>query len=70
MWSGRTGADRREDTKIPYFTKNDGMILLSDPVWLQGGFSTLVGLFYWVIWNINIGKMVRMVCRLCQAAGT
>ena len=41
-----------------------------DPQWLQGGFSTLVGLFDRVVLKTNVGKTVEMVCCPCQAAGT
>ena len=37
---------------------------------MQGGFSTLVGLFDWVGLRTNAGKIVVMVFRPCQAAGT
>ena len=46
------------------------MIVLSDPVWMQEEFSTLVGLFDWVGLRKNVRKTVGMVCRPCQAAGT
>ena len=45
------------------------MVALSDPRWLQGDFSTLVGLFDRVGLKTNVRKIVRMVCRLFQAAG-
>ena len=43
---------------------------MSDPPWLQGAFSTLVGLFDRVGLRTNSGKKFDMVCRPCQAAGT
>ena len=46
------------------------MVALSDPGWVQGAFSTLLGLFEKVDLKTNVGKTVRMVCRLCQVAGT
>ena len=46
------------------------MIVSSDPGWLQGAFSTLLGMFYWVGLRKNIGKTVGMVCCMCQTAGT
>ena len=46
------------------------MVALSDPRWIQGTFSTLVGLFDRVSLRTNSGKTVSMVCRPCQAAGT
>ena len=46
------------------------MVASLDPQWLQGFFSTLVGLFDRVGLRTNFGKTFGMVCRLCQAAGT
>ena len=37
---------------------------------MQGGFSTLLGLFDWVGLRKNVGKTYIMVCRPCQEAGT
>ena len=46
------------------------MVPSSDPQWIQGAFSTLVGIFDWVgLWT-NVRKTYRMVYRPCQAAGT
>ena len=49
------------------FYANDGMVLLSDPAWLQGSFTALLGLFDRVGLQTNVGKNVRMVCHPCQA---
>ena len=46
------------------------MVTLSDLQWIQGYFSTLVGLFDRVVLNTNIRKAVGMVFHPCQAAGT
>ena len=46
------------------------MVPSSEPKWLQGGFSTLVGLFDRVGVNTNVVKTFGMVCRPCQEAGT
>ena len=46
------------------------MLASSDPGWLQGDFNTLVTLFDQVGLHTNGGKMVAMVFRPCQAAGT
>ena len=46
------------------------MIASSDPGWLQGAFSTLLGLFDRVGLNTNVGNTVEMVCHSFQAAGT
>ena len=45
------------------------MVESSDPGWLQGGFSTLVGMFNWVGLRTNVGKTVGMVFLPCQASG-
>ena len=45
------------------FYAEDGMVASSDPKWLQGEFSTLVGLFNRVGLQNNAGKTVGMVCR-------
>ena len=49
---------------------DDRIIVSSEPVWLQGSFSTLVGLFDWVGLSTNVRKTVGMVCHPCQAACT
>ena len=46
------------------------MVASSDPHWIQGAFSTLVGLFYRVVVRTNVRKTVGMVCRPCQAEVT
>ena len=46
------------------------MIASSEPGCIQGGFSTIVGLFERLGLKTNVGKMVGMVFRLCQVAGT
>ena len=43
------------------------MVALSDPAWLQGAFTALLGLFYRVGMLTNFGKTVSMVCHPCQA---
>ena len=52
------------------FYADNGMFTSSDSRWLQGYFSTLVGLFYRVVLHINVGNIVGMVFRLCRAPGT
>ena len=42
------------------------MVASSDPAWLQGAFTALVGLFDRVGLRTNVGKTVRMVCHPCQ----
>ena len=51
------------------FYSDDGMVASSDPVWLQGAFNALVGLFYRVGLQTNVGKTVGMVSHPCQSAG-
>ena len=46
------------------------MVTSLEPRWLQGAFSTLVGVFDRVGLKINVGNTVGMVFRPCQAAGT
>ena len=46
------------------------MVASSDPRWILGAFSTLVGLFDRVGLQTNDGKTVDMVCRPYHAAGT
>ena len=48
------------------FYADDGMVVSSDPAWLQGAFTALVGLFYRVGLLTNFGKTVSMVCHPCQ----
>ena len=43
------------------------MVLSLDPVWLQGAFTALVGLFDRVGLRKNVGKTVSMVCHPFQA---
>ena len=64
----RHGREERHQSAL--FYADDGMVASSDPGWLQGAFSTLVGIFYRVGLRKNVGKMVGMVCRPCQAAIT
>ena len=45
------------------------MVASSDPKWIQGGFSTLFGLFDRVGLKTNVGKSIVTVCRPCQVAG-
>ena len=65
---GGLGKEVRHQNYLLY--TDDGMFTSLDPQWLQGGFSTLVGLFDRVVLKNNVGKIFGMVCRLCQAAGT
>ena len=64
---GELGKEGRH--QVALFYSDDGMVASSDPRWLQGVFSTLVGLFDRVGLRKNFGKTVVMVCQPCQAAG-
>ena len=43
------------------------MVVSSDPAWLQGAFTALVGIIDRVGLMTNVGKTVIMVCHPCQA---
>ena len=45
------------------------MVASSDPGWLHGGFSTLIGLFDRLGLNANVRKTVAMVFRPFQSTG-
>ena len=49
------------------FYSDDGMVVSSDPVWLQGAFNALVAIFDRVGLLTNVGKTVSMVCHPCRA---
>ena len=49
------------------FYADNSMVVSSDPVWLQGAFTALLGLFGRVGLMTNVGKTVSMVCHPCQA---
>ena len=49
------------------FYANDGMVVLSDPAWLQGVFNALVAIFDRVGLLTNVRKTVSMVCHPCRA---
>ena len=52
------------------FYADSGMVASLEPQWLQGAFSTIVGMFNRVFLKINIRKTAGKVCCPCQAAGT
>ena len=55
---------------MPSSTRTMAWLNLLDPLWLQGEFITLVGLFGRVGLRTNVGNTVVMVFRPCQALGT
>ena len=65
---GERGLEVRHQNSLFYAI--NGMVALLDPQWLQGSFSTLLGLFCRVVLQTNVGKIVGRVCRPFQAAGT
>ena len=58
--SGR-GQEGRHQNALFYV--DGGMVAVLDPRWLQGAFSTLVGLVDRVGLNTNVGKAVGIFCR-------
>ena len=65
---GEHGQEGRHQNSL-FYTDN-GMVAFSDPRWLHVAFITLVSLFDRVGLRTNVGKIVGMLCRPCQAAGT
>ena len=55
--------------QVALFYTYDGMVVSSYPLWIQGVFNTLVGLFDRMGLRKNVGKTVGMVCHPCQAVG-
>ena len=66
-WGGH-GQECRHQNAL--FYAYYGVVSTPDPQWIQGYFSTLVGLIYRVGLKNNARKTVRMVFHLCQSAGT
>ena len=64
---GETGQEGRHQSEV--FYADDGMVVLSDPAWLQGAFNSLVAIFDRVGLLTNIGKTVSMVCHPCWGGG-
>ena len=60
---GEGGQEGRHHNAL-FYTDN-GMVELLDSRWLQGAFSTLLGLLDSVGLRTNVGKTVGMVCRPC-----
>ena len=60
---GEMGQEVRHQAEL--FYADDGMVVSSDPAWLQGAFTALIGLFERVGLRTNIGKTVSMVCHPC-----
>ena len=56
---GERGQEGKHQNDL--FYTDDGMVASSEPQWIQGAFSTLVGLFDRVGLQNNLGKKVGMV---------
>ena len=56
--------------RYTFFYADDGLVAWTDPVWLQGPFDTLTGLFDRVGLRKNAYKTVSMIFRPFQEAGT
>ena len=62
---GETG--REGWHQLTVFYADDGIVILSEPAWLQGDFNALVAIFYRVVLLTNVGKTFSMVCHPCRA---
>ena len=62
---GETG--REGQPQLAVFYADDGIVVLSDPAWLQGAFSALVAISDRVGLRTNVGKTVIMACNPCWA---
>ena len=60
--------DGRHQNSLLY--TDDSMVAFSDLGWLQGVFSTLIGILNRVGLNKKFWNTIGIICRLCQAAGT
>ena len=65
----RGGPGKEERNQAALFYADGRMVASSDPGWLQGAFSTLLGLFDRVDLRTNFGKTVSIVYHPCQATG-
>ena len=62
---GETGREGRHQSAV--FNADDGMVVSSDPAWLQGAFSALVAIFDRVGLRNNVGNTVSMACHPYRA---
>ena len=60
---GKTGREGRHQSAV--FYADDGMVVSSDPAWLQGAFNALVAISDRVGLLTNVGKTVSMVYHPC-----
>ena len=68
-WKSGARWEIRVGTRRLFFTQTMAWLTLLTPLWIQGDFNTLVGLFDRVGLQTNVGKTVVMVYHPCQAAG-
>ena len=52
-----------------FFYADGKMVASTYPGWIHTAFSTLVGLFNWVVLQKNVRKTVGMVFQPCRAFG-
>ena len=62
---GDTGREGHHQEAV--FYADNGMVVSSDPAWLQGAFSSLVAIFDRVGLQTNVNKKVSMACHPCRA---
>ena len=62
---GDTGREGRHRSAVFYV--DNGMVVSSDPAWLQAAFSALVAIFDRVGLRTNVNKTVSMACHPCRA---
>ena len=53
-----------------FFYVYNGLVVSTDPKWLQGVFNSPIGLFDKVGLRTNFGNIVGMICRICRMVGT
>ena len=56
--------------QLAVFYANIGMVVSSDPAWLQGTFSALVAIFDRVGLRTNVNKTVSMACHPCRVGSS
>ena len=62
---GKMGREGRHQSAV--FYADDGIVVSSDPTWLQGDFNALLDIFDRVGLLTNVRKTVSMVCNPCRA---
>ena len=67
---GQDGLEREVLHRATFLYADDGVVASTDPVWLQGSFDTLTGLFDRVGIRTNFKKMVRIICLPYRVVGT